>query len=199
MKLALAAIAATLTAGSAFAGGYVAPVVETAPVVAAPVIEPQTGDWTGFYAGLQYGKGNAEFTQGGASIDSDYDAYGIHGGYLHDFGSYVLGGELDYNKADIDDVDDKADLVRLRARAGYDMGRFLPYVTIGAAHISADNVSGIDVSETGLTYGIGGEFKVTDRVSLGAEYTRSDFSDVDDIDGLDLDTDLVQVRASFHF
>lgn len=61
------------------------------------------------------------------------------------------------------------------------------------------NVDADDLSETAFTYGIGADFKVTERVTLGAEYTRQDFDDVNDVSGLDLDTDMVQVRASFRF
>lgn len=194
MKFALAATTALFAAGAAHAGGYVAPVVEPAPApVAAPVVDAGS-DWSGFYAGLQYGQGSADASFEGDSFSSDFDAYGVHAGYNRDFGRFVLGGELDYNRVSVDDVDDKSDLVRLRGRAGYDMGRFMPYVTLGAAHLSDD-----DLSETGLAYGIGAEFKVTERVSLGAEYSRQDFKDVDDIDDLDLDTDMVQLRASFRF
>lgn len=194
MKLAVyAALATAAAATGAHAGGYVAPVVET-PVVVTPAPEPVSVDWTGFYAGLQYGKGNLELSYAGESADTDADGYGLHAGYLHDFGKFVLGGEFDYNKVDLDDVDGDGDLYRLRARAGYDMGRFLPYVTLGAAHAKAS-----DLSETGVTYGIGADFKVTDKFTVGAEYSRNDFSDIEDIDGLDLDSDLVQIRASYHF
>ena len=198
MKLVLATVAASLVAGSAFAGGYTAPVVEPAPVVIEPVAVVDASDWTGFYAGAQYGKGSADLSYNGVDDDRDTDNYGLHGGYLRDFGKFVLGGELDYNKIDIDDVDDKGDLTRLRARAGYDMGRFMPYVTLGVAKLSADTGT-YDISETDVTYGIGGDFKVTDKFTVGAEYSKQDFSDVDDIDGLDLDTDMVQVRAAYHF
>lgn len=198
MKLVLATVAASLVAGSAFAGGYTAPVVETAPVVIEPVAVVDASDWTGFYAGAQYGKGSADLSYNGVDDDRDTDNYGLHGGYLRDFGKFVLGGELDYNKIDIDDVDDKGDLTRLRARAGYDMGRFMPYVTLGVAKLSADTGT-YDISETDVTYGIGGDFKVTDKFTVGAEYSKQDFSDVDDIDGLDLDTDMVQLRAAYHF
>lgn len=198
MKLVLATVAASLVAGSAFAGGYTAPVVETAPVVIEPVAVVDASDWTGFYAGAQYGKGSADLSYNGVDDDRDTDNYGLHGGYLRDFGKFVLGGELDYNKIDIDDVDDKGDLTRLRARAGYDMGRFMPYVTLGVAKLSADTGT-YDISETDVTYGIGGDFKVTDKFTVGAEYSKQDFSDVDDVDGLDLDTDMVQLRAAYHF
>lgn len=202
MKFVAIAVAGIAASSSAFAGGYVAPVVEPAPVVeAAPVVA--STDWSGFYAGLQYGQGDAEAEGFGMSVDAgDFDAMGVHGGYNRDFGQFVLGGELDYNQIDIDDVDEDGDLVRLRARAGYDAGRFLPYVTLGVARLSGD-VDGEDISETGFTYGIGADVAVTEKFTVGAEYTRNDFSDVleDEIgtSGVDLDTDMVQIRASYHF
>lgn len=193
MKLAFATLGASLFAVTAHAGGYVAPVVEPAP---APIVTPvvtNVSDWSGFYAGLQYGQGDADVSFDGDSVSNDFDAYGLHAGYNRDFGQFVLGGELDYNRIDLDDAGE-GDLVRLRGRAGYDLGRFLPYVSLGAAHIDAD-----DLSETAFTYGIGADFKVTERVTVGAEYTRQDFDDVADLSGVDLDTDMVQLRASFRF
>ncbi|WP_042251260.1 outer membrane protein [Paracoccus sp. PAMC 22219] len=193
MKLAFATLGASLFAVTAHAGGYVAPVVEPAP---APIVTPvvtNVSDWSGFYAGLQYGQGDADVSFDGDSVSDDFDAYGLHAGYNRDFGQFVLGGELDYNRIDLDDAGE-GDLVRLRGRAGYDLGRFLPYVSLGAAHIDAD-----DLSETAFTYGIGADFKVTERVTVGAEYTRQDFDDVADLSGVDLDTDMVQLRASFRF
>lgn len=195
MKIAAYAALAVAAASAANAGGYVAPVVEAPVMVApAPMAEP-VGDWTGFYAGLQYGKGNAELSFAGTSADTDFDAYGVHGGYQRNFGKFVGGAELDYNKVSMDDDLGDGDLWRLRGRAGYDMGRFLPYVTLGAAHISGDG----DLSETGITYGLGADFKVTDKFTVGAEYSRNDFKDVADVDNADLDTDMVQIRASYHF
>lgn len=200
MKFALTVAAATLTAGAAAAGGYTAPVVEEAPVVITQPAPAPVGNWTGFYAGLQYGQGNADLSYADtASVDSDFDAYGLHVGYNHNFGQFVLGGELDYNRIKLDETDDKGDLTRLRARAGYDMGRFMPYVTLGAARVSADVDGGGSIKETGLTYGIGGDFKVTDRISVGAEYTRQKWDDVNGVSDADLDADLLQVRASWRF
>lgn len=200
MKTVVLSVAASLAATASFAGGYVAPVVEPAPVVS-PVAPVEVGtDWSGFYAGLQYGVGNAELSGFGEEVDSDYDGYGVHAGYLHDFGRFILGGELDYNKVELDDVDVDGDLIRLRGRAGYDMGRFQPYVTLGVARISLDNGFS-DVSDTGITYGVGAEYLVHERFSVGLEYTRNDFSDFyEDASGsVDLDTDLVQVRATYRF
>lgn len=191
MKLAAYAISASLVAGAAAAGGYTAPVTE-APV-APVVVETASTDWTGFYAGLQYGQGDVSFSQELAT--EDFDAYGVHAGYMRDFGQYVAGAELDYNKVNLDTAGlGDGDMWRLRGRLGYDMGRFLPYVTLGVARAEWDAYS-----ETGMTYGIGADYLVTDRISLGAEYNRSAFDNVDGMTGFDADVDMFQVRASYRF
>ena len=111
MKLAMMSTAAILTASAALAGGYTPPVTEPAPapIMAAPVAAP-VADWNGFYAGLQYGQGSADLSGNGVDASEDFDAYGVHGGYLYDTGRYVFGGELDYNKVDFDETDGDADL-----------------------------------------------------------------------------------------
>lgn len=195
MKFAIAAVAGSLIAGSAVAGGYTAPVVEptVAPIVTSPV-STDVSDWTGFYAGVQYGKGTLK----NKLNESDFAAYGLHAGYNHDLGNWVVGGELDYNKVDADKFADKGDLTRLRARAGYDLGKFMPYVTLGAAHLSQKTTMG-DISETAVTYGIGAEYKVTEQFTVGAEYTKQDFNDIANVKGRDVDSNMVQMRASYRF
>ncbi|UWQ54899.1 outer membrane protein [Leisingera caerulea] len=193
MKHSIIATAIALSATAASAGSYAEPVGEAQPV---PAAAAQT-DWTGFYAGLQYNDGEAEASFGGATATGDFDGFGIHAGYNHDFGQFVVGGELAYNDIDSDGNGD-GDLTQLRARAGVDLGRFMPYATLGFARVSLES-GGTDVSESGVTYGVGGEYLVTDNFSIGLEYSRSDFSDVEGVNGLDLDTDMVQLRASYRF
>lgn len=190
MKIAIHALAASFLASAAFAGGYVAPTLPEEVPATAP-----TTDWTGIYAGLQYGQGEFTASRGRASADlGDIDALGLHLGYLHDLGAFVLGAELDYNDVDLQDgTAGSSDMWRLRGRLGYDMGRFQPYLTLGVVRLSDSGES-----ETGVTYGFGGDYLVTDRVSLGLEYSRSAFKDVVDT-GIDLDADLLQIRASFRF
>ncbi|UXU75132.1 MULTISPECIES: outer membrane protein [unclassified Paracoccus (in: a-proteobacteria)] len=200
MKAIAYAAATALVAGAAHAGGYAAPVVETP--VTAPVVEPVTitpSGWTGFYAGAQYGMGSGDLGDRGARPDfGDFDAYGLHAGYQHGFGKFVLGGELDYNRVSPDENYSNGDLTRLRLRAGADMGKFQPYVTVGAAKLKTD-----EFSDTGMTYGLGVDYKLAENFSVGAEYTRNDFKDVladsEGINGNDLDLNLVQLRASFRF
>lgn len=226
MKLIFVTLAATLTGTTAFAGGFTPPAVEQ-PVLApaAPVAPIETGsDWTGGYVGLQYGQGDAdsevpditvpatplsaEFVEPGNKDSLDLDGYGIHGGYIYDLGQFVLGGELDYNRLDFDQVDEdkfEGDLWRLRGRAGYDLGRWLPYATLGVANISIDSSEQgqEDISETGVTYGIGVDFKVTEKFTVGAEYSRQSFTYDSTFSGVnyeeDIDVDLIQIRGAYHF
>ena len=74
MKLVFATVAASLVAGTAFAGGYTAPVANPEPIVVAAVVVEDTSDWTGFYAGAQYGKGSFALSGNGVSADEDMDA-----------------------------------------------------------------------------------------------------------------------------
>lgn len=192
MKSVFLSAIAVICANTAIAGGYQAPVVDVAPTVV-NAAAPAGIDWTGFYAGLQYGRGDGDISYGSGSIAlGDYDSYGLHAGYLADKGQYVLGGELDFNRIDADGG--RAEFWRLKGRLGADLGKFLPYVTMGVAHYSETGLS-----ETGLVYGLGLEYLVAERFSIGAEYTRNSFSDVGDIDGLEFDADAVQLRASFRF
>lgn len=190
MKIAVYALAASFLAGASFAGGFAVPVgpADVAPAAAGT-------DWTGFYAGLHYGQGEFTASRGRASADlGDIDAFGVHLGYLHDMGRFVLGGELDYNNVDLQNGSaGSSDMWRLRGRAGYDMGRFQPYLTLGVARLSDSGES-----ETGVTWGFGGDYLLNDTVSLGLEYSRSSFQNVVDTD-IDLDADLLQVRASYRF
>lgn len=65
----------------------------------APVETYTGGDWTGFYAGGQLGYADIDGT---GAADGSGGTYGVHGGYNYDFGQFVLGGEVDYDKLDID-------------------------------------------------------------------------------------------------
>ena len=184
----LSAAALAVSTSIAFAGSIAAPTIEEAPM--APVTP--ASDWTGFYGGLQYGWAAED-----DSFDNlDGSGYGLHIGYMRDFDKIVVGGELDYNWLDVSSGGTSYDekLWRIKALAGYDAGRLLPYLTIGYANLDLDSWT----SDNGISYGLGGIYKVTDTIGLGLEYTHTQ---VDNFDGSgdDVDVDLVQLRASYHF
>ncbi len=176
------------------AGGYSEPTPE--PVIVEPVaVAPAGADWTGGYVGgtLGYGWGND------AMDDADDMTYGVYGGYDYDFGQFVLGGELEYLESDLETPggDTLNDMTRLKLKAGYDMGPALLYGVVGAVYGDAD-IGGTSYSDTGVTYGLGVDYAVTDNVNVGAELLQNDFSEFDD-SGADLSATTLGARVSFRF
>ncbi|MFC0341807.1 outer membrane protein [Paracoccus niistensis] len=201
MKTTFLAALISGSAAAAMAGGYAAPVVEVAP--AAPVVvaaEQPTGDWTGFYAGLQYGKTEADID----GIDVDGDNYGVHAGYLRDFGRFVGGAELSYDKLDdFDvagiDVDGDGNLLRGKLLAGYDAGKLLPYAAISLGRLEID-LGDDEESETGVGFGLGVKYMATPRFMLGAEWMRNNFEfDAGAGSDIDVDLDTLSLNAAFRF
>lgn len=197
MKRFIKATAATLVAttalgGAAYAGSLQDPVVETPVIAPAPVAV--SGEWTGFYTGLQLGYADID---GDGGLEGDDNTYGFHAGYDYDFGDFVLGGELDYDQADIDlnagaaSIDSVA---RLKLKGGYDLGNTLIYATAGVAR--ADTSVG---DETGPFAGLGISYKVTDRYTVGAEILEHRFDDVGGIAGNDVDATTITLRGSLRF
>ena len=220
--LAATGLASVLAAGGAFAG-TLDPVMADAPVYT-PAITPApvaaTGNWTGVYTGVQLGSGdiaveNQIDRDGDGDIDGDDDTFafggvldgdgalgGVHAGYLWDLGTFVVGGELDYDKADIDlglagggELDSVA---RAKLKMGYDAGQTLVYGILGGARADA-TVGGVDFSDTGYVVGAGVDYMVTPSFVVGGEVLYHDFGD--DFDGTDVSVDATtfQVRASFKF
>lgn len=191
--LSLAALSG-LISGPVLAGTLQDPVVD-APPVPAPVPAPvpyMGGDWTGPYGGVQLGNLDVDGT---GAADGDDVSYGLHLGYDYDFGRFVLGGEVDYDFTDIDlggaaDVDSVA---RLKLRAGYDFGRTMAYLAVGAAQV--DTSLG---NETGEFYGIGVAYQINDRFTVGGEVLEHSFDDISG-SGVDADATSVTLRGSFRF
>ena len=204
LRALLLAAPAALIGGAAMAGGLAEPivVVEPAPVVAAPVVM-MSGDWTGFYAGGQLGYGTVDEE----SLPDDFDfngaTYGVHAGYLYDFGSIVAGAEVDYDATNIesDEIDGETAEVDSIARAklivGYDAGALLPYLTGGVAQATLSS-SMDEVDDTGTFLGGGVAYQISDNFRIGGEVLAHQFDDFDD-SGADFDVTTASLKASFSF
>lgn len=206
MKAVYLAAAASLVAGSAFAGGYVAPVVE-APVVV-PVVAPVTAstDWTGFYGGVQAGRLDSTLKNDGvADLSGDGSTYGLHAGYLHDFGQAVVGGELAYNKLsgfkwDGTDVKRDGDQTTVKLLAGYDAGRVLPYATVGYSNLTIKADGALPKADgDGYLVGVGAKFMATDNILVGGEVAKHIYKDFNDVSGQKLDSTTFGVNVSYKF
>ena len=127
MKSIVAVLAVATLASPALAGGPIA--VEPEPVltpVIEPVMQPEV-DWSGAYVGAQLGY--ADIDSNGSGLDGHGTLGGVHGGYRWDMGQYVVGTELDWDKASIDlgavDGDTLDDVARLKLIGGAKFGRSL--------------------------------------------------------------------------
>ncbi|MBL9074571.1 porin family protein [Tabrizicola sp.] len=199
MKTIAALIAtATLTA-PAFAGGPVA--VAEEPVIV-PAAEPYVApglDWTGAYVGAQLGYGDVD--SNGAGLDGNGWLGGVHAGYRWDLGNWVAGGELSWDKAKIDlgaAAGDELDSVAaLKLMAGREIGNSLVYGTLGAAQAKA-SVGGADLSDNGLVYGLGFDYAVNDRWTVGGEVLQHNFDDFD-ASGVDFDATTIKAKVGLRF
>jgi outer membrane immunogenic protein len=197
----IAAATATLILGAfpALAGGVGEPAPAPVTIPAAPAPMPGN-DWTGFYAGAQIEYGDVGVS-GAATDDGTGALGGVFAGYRYDFGTYVIGAELDLNAADIDlpVVGGTLDSVhRLGLEAGYDAGPALVYGTVGAARASVDT-GGASLDGNGYFYGVGVDYALTDQVVLGAELLRHEFDDFDNTPGLDVGATTLGISAALRF
>lgn len=198
MRLRLLTLGTLLAATPALAGGPGPVIVEPAPVVPV-VVAPQVADWSGFYAGLGYGKAIGSLDDG-TSTDFE-DGTGVSGfvGYNWQSGNVVYGGELAYtglNDMTLTGAPDTKlnNAVDLKARVGYAAGRVMPYLSLGYSMAKLD-VGGTSSDLTGVSYGLGVDYLVTDNVFIGADYTKRELSG----DGYDADPSTFGLRIGYKF
>lgn len=169
-------------------------IVGAAPAAAA--------NWGGFYGGahLGYGSGLTKWTYDGTTTPVNHGITGLLGGlqlgYNFDLGRVVLGAEADLDGMNIHGVTSCPNTAfacgskltfggSLRARAGYDFGKFLVYGTGGLAFVRtrADVYIKSDGSHSshyhkiyrGWTAGAGVEYLLSPSWSVRAEYLYTDY------------------------
>lgn len=215
----IAAIFTGLIAAPVYAGGLDAPIMtaEPAPVVQAQPMMQAPG-WGGLYLGAQAGTIGVDYEieidepgfTGVGLFELDGKFYGVHVGYMHDIGNFVLGGEFDYDMINLDtstvttdvststDIDSDGTIMRLKVRGGYNFDRFLPYFTAGLARLEVDDEGDGSTDTDGTFVGFGGVFKATNNILIGGEFLRHQFDDAFD-SGLDFESDTFSLRASYRF
>ncbi len=213
---------ASAAAAPAFAGGPVMTAPE--PVIATPVtVYAPSANWTGFYAGahLGYGRGIAKvdgsgFAGNGNDNDGENDGNnfanaggfrdhgngfigGIDGGYRYDFGQFVLGGELSYtdSNADFGASGKFRDTTDLKLVAGYDVGKTLIYGTVGPSYGRA-KLDGIGFKDNGYVFGLGMDYAVTDRITVGGELLHRQYNNFDGT-GVDVSGTSIEAKVGYRF
>jgi len=206
MKLLVLTTTALLISGSAFAADAVYGDVPAAPVaeVAAESFD-WTGLYLGAFGGVSTGDFKYEAGPtggdplGGIDISGGGFIGGAQVGYDWQIGNWVIGGVADI-AATNHDADISADidgfgsaeaesklkyLGTVRARAGYSFDRTLVYGHGGFAYGETEQKIDLGGTElfnesqgrTGWTAGAGVEFAVTNRISVGTEYSYVDLGE----------------------
>jgi outer membrane immunogenic protein len=160
------------------------------------------GYWSGFYVGAQAGFGwgkanipwavNPPYTNWQPAADQNGAIGGLHIGYNHQIGSYLLGIEADAERTsqrgkDGDNDPNAVEQTRkgsIRARVGFVTGSTLFYTTAGVAFLNADATreatsEKVGTSYTGWTLGAGTEYALSRNWSARAEYRYEDFGHTD--------------------
>jgi opacity protein-like surface antigen len=239
-RTALTAAVALLAAAPVLAGGFTPAVVTPPPATPVVPVTPVivSTDWSGAYAGAQLGFGRLSSdlsadTEGGEEeiefLEGDGPLFGVHAGYMFDFGGFVAGAELDWDKSQIAvDVTDEgqealgapenlgeiSSIARAKLRLGFDAGRVLPYVTAGVARASFDYddegaENFLEDTATGNFIGLGASFMVSERLMVSIEGLRHNFGDAPErteagegvFEGAEFDTvvNTLTLRGSFRF
>ncbi|KAF0117007.1 MAG: Uncharacterized protein FD150_97 [Rhodobacteraceae bacterium] len=186
------AVALMVAAGAAQAGGPV--VVADDPAVVAPAA-PAGYDWTGFYIGLSAISGT--FSDNGGATSDGTTGYGLQAGYLRDFGTLVVGGEVAYAKGDYDAFPSNDwTATRLKLIGGYGAGRVMPYGFVGLSSYDIGGVS--QFSDTVTIYGLGAKVAVSQRVAVGLEYLVENKTNFDST-GFDMENSEVALRLDYRF
>jgi outer membrane immunogenic protein len=174
------------------------------------------GDWTGFYVGgnIGHGKGDSDadlVALGGAwssesqalrdhvtnnwstDLDASGPTYGAQFGYNHQFeGGFVLGGEIDYSRVDVEETRtsgplavpsvpslnydfrnsvEVSDIATLRIKLGYAFDRHFVYFTGGLA--KADAEAAAQITSNGGYRKRGSVTERLDGTQLGVGYEYS--------------------------
>jgi outer membrane immunogenic protein len=223
-KLLLASTLLCAMSGYALAADAV---VEVPEVYVAPVF-----NWTGGYIGGQvgylWGDGEVAADDGSGRADIEPDGWlgGVYIGYNYQMtNNVVIGVDADFAWTGADDtstvlgpadnpfVESELDWEgAVRARLGYAVDRFLPYIAGGVAfgqlNIAISDDTGFigedDDTGVGWTLGAGLEYAFTDNLIGRAEYRYTDFGDFDfTIDGFpvsgDLTTNDVRLGIAYKF
>ena len=196
-----ATLAFTLIGAQAVAGNPTEPIISAAPTPIAPIPVQMTQDWSGFYAGGSLGYATVDDEAATFGPDFDGATYGVHAGYDYDFGTFIVGGELELSGFDVADsatATEVDSVTRLKVRAGYDAGLFMPYLAAGVAQLNSSGAPLGDVDDTGSFYGFGLDYRMTDTIRVGGEVLEHDFDDYAG-SGINADALTASVRVSYDF
>jgi outer membrane immunogenic protein len=145
-------------------------------------IAPERFGWSSFYVGGSVGYGllsDVDYSFAPPLVSEGKDwLFGVHAGYLHQFGNFVVGLEGEYQRLDIQFEGLPVfaeDAWTIKARAGLAFDRWLITGHGGGSYVTTN----IGLEDWAWVAGVGVDYAVTDHIVLGASYShmRSDSYD----------------------
>lgn len=215
MRTAFLSVVVTLFSSYAWAGS-----VETTLPVISPVTTPDSVGigpaWDGFYGGglVAFETGEQTYFSGAGGSNGPHDlegiTYGAFLGYSFQRGELVYGAEAAYALGEVpSDVPSTfganySSFVDLKARAGYAVGDALIYGVLGGSlGVWEDRTGPPETASTsGMNYGLGIDYQITDQFFLGAEYLVRDLSgEFDEPSDVSIETinQSAQIRVGLRF
>jgi outer membrane immunogenic protein len=198
-----------MMAVSAQAGGAAAPgddMVIRASIDESPAPTAASADrWTGAYAGIAAGYGMLWDSQKATANGADFG--GFAGYNIRVSGPIVGGLEAEYmhiNREFSDNIGVIAnETFTAKLRLGYAHDRFFAYALAGAQHATSKVPfpwAGYRSVDTTYVLGAGVDVAVTDRIAIGAEYTRAFYKDFDKATlGFPLDVRVQRINARLSY
>lgn len=156
------------------------------------------GDWTGPSIGAEVGY--LDFDSSDGDLDGSGATLGLRANYDYDFGTYVIGGGIEWDSPDTDLGDGASldEVLRLRARAGIDAGQNWYYGTVGWTRASVDDPGGDVGDSDGYFFGLGYEVYVNPNITAGAEILRHEY-DSFDLEDFDASATTLNLSVNFRF
>ncbi|WP_394155655.1 outer membrane protein [Loktanella salsilacus] len=198
----LSAIVGLSFAVTANAGSLIPLAQEVAVGAPAPMIIADTGnDWTGGYAGASLGYATGDAKSANASGDLAGNGGTLFAGYQLDFGTFVLGGELEYLLGGVSDDEGSFEFdnaVRGKVRLGYDVGQTLVYGMLGASYVNA-SFADRDIEAAGYLFGAGVDYRVSPAITVGGEIIADRFDDFNENTADEANVNTVSLRVAYSF
>lgn len=160
---------------------------------------------TNLYGGISYSMLDAELSGNGESEDTSPTALNFFGGATFNKNAaveLVLGKGLSDDDVGPSSYDLQFELDQFIAVYGVGI---LPvseqldlYGKVGLASVEYTDSDSDDSSGSGISYGVGGEFKFTQQIGASLEYVFYPDAEYDDYE-VDIETNAINLRLNVHF
>lgn len=164
-----------------------------------PMSAPVAERWGGLYLGASIGYG---FLKDTIPAEGKDWAYGGFIGYNKQWGNFAVGAEVGLDYADIlfnDGSGIKSEyMYNAKVRAGWANELLFAYASVGVQHGTTINLPPANSKDTTLQLGAGIDFAVTQKISLGTDYTYAKYKNFGDLP-LDVTTQKLQARVIYTF